>query len=834
MKSTILKNPWRASQHTSSALRASGTALTAALLLLAAANLRAGVPDGVVVGTLCGGGPSPFYGYVEGNPITSTDAQFHTPIGLATDSTGGYLAGYLIVADRDNNAIRAVDLAPPSAAHCNFTYTFAPIPGFTPSGAISSPVGVALDAEDNVYVLNRGNGKNGTVVEFDCYGYLLSTNAVALTNANAITLDDAGNIYLTASNSLIRITPAGVQNTVAIVTNAGACLQGLVVMGSGTIAVCDSGRNGIYLINPVSGVISTNTGFNGAGDNENIWDATLNNPVPKTMAMFNQPMGLALAGNNILIVADYGNNRVKVVDAAGTVTNLYGVSSSLWLTGSGLWPGWHDGKVTVPDAVGDVEARLPNGVLLAGNSSNSVTVYVTEDYYHLIRTVTGSDVPPPPPNPPAGLTAVANCGQVSLTWSASLGATNYNVKRSATSGGPYTNNIIASTSATSYTDTNVFSGTTYYYVVSAVGVGGEGANSVEVSATLPLPPPPTIMTVITNYGQVALTWSAVSCPSVAYNVERSTTNGGPYAILANTSATSYTDTNVIDGTTYYYVVSALSDGGQGPNSAQVSATPPLPLPPTILTVATNCAQATLTWSAVVCPSISYNVKRSSSSGGPYTTIANTASTSYTDTSVLSGTTNYYVISALSDGGESTNSAQAVVWVPHCQVLPPTIGYVDFPGTTYPVPYTSIFHPVSSFIANNDVPIVIEGTNGSQTFYTYGATGSSIPDPTSASASDPVGYEDGMSASQVAYYTIPPCLAPLGDLTIKAIGEKADGSPNSAIVSARLQFITGNPVITGDNAAQFTVSDITTNAEMWYTTDGSNPTNAAPSVGPIAS
>ena len=108
--------------------------------------------------------------------------------------------------------------------------------------------------------------------------------------------------------------------------------------------------------------------------------------------MFNQPMGLAKAGNGMLIVADYGNNRVKVVDSVGTVTNLYGVSSNLWYTGPGAWPGWRDGNVTVPDAVGDVEARLPNGVLFAPDG----TVYVTEDYYHLIRQVTGTTLPPRP------------------------------------------------------------------------------------------------------------------------------------------------------------------------------------------------------------------------------------------------------------------------------------------------------------------------------------------------------------------------------------------------------------------------------------------------------
>src|ERR1035438_772290 len=142
--------------------RVMGAAWTLALLLMATADLRAGIPNGVVVGSLSGGGASPFYGYVEGNPITSTDAKYHTPIGLALDSSGEYL----FIADRDNNAIRALDLVSASSVS-NFTYTFAPIPGYTPSGTITNPVGVAMDADDDVYVLNRGNGKNGSVVAFD-------------------------------------------------------------------------------------------------------------------------------------------------------------------------------------------------------------------------------------------------------------------------------------------------------------------------------------------------------------------------------------------------------------------------------------------------------------------------------------------------------------------------------------------------------------------------------------------------------------------------------------------------------------------------------------------
>ena len=73
-------------------------------------------------------------------------------------------------------------------------------------------------------------------------------------------------------------------------------------------------------------------------------------------------------------------------------------------------------------------------------------------------------------------------------------------------------------------------------------------------------------------GQVVLTWTA-SSTATSYNVRRAVTKGGPYAIIANATTTNYADTGVVNGTNYYYVVSALNPAGQGANSAQVSATP---------------------------------------------------------------------------------------------------------------------------------------------------------------------------------------------------------------------------------------------------------------------
>ena len=130
---------------------------------------------------------------------------------------------------------------------------------------------------------------------------------------------------------------------------------------------------------------------------------------------------------------------------------------------------------------------MPFGVTLGPDG----TIYTTEDYYHIIRKVTGANIQGPPPSPPVGAPTIVNIttnfGQVVLSWTAVNAATNYNVKRSTSSGSEIT---IASTPTTSYTDTNVVSGVTYYYVVSAVNTGGEGPNSAEVSVTVPIPLPP--------------------------------------------------------------------------------------------------------------------------------------------------------------------------------------------------------------------------------------------------------------------------------------------------------------------------------------------------------
>ena len=85
------------------------------------------------------------------------------------------------------------------------------------------------------------------------------------------------------------------------------------------------------------------------------------------------------------------------------------------------------------------------------------------------------------PAAPTGLTASAGNAQVSLTWTASSGASSYNLYRSTTSGTEQL--VVAGITGTSYTNTELTNGSTYYYEVTAVNGNGESALSNEVSAT---------------------------------------------------------------------------------------------------------------------------------------------------------------------------------------------------------------------------------------------------------------------------------------------------------------------------------------------------------------
>ncbi|MCX6896624.1 MAG: NHL repeat-containing protein, partial [Verrucomicrobia bacterium] len=339
-----------------------------------------------VVKTLTGGwwqyNTTTFYGNTNGN--TFAVAQFNFPSGLALDLSGSTL----YVADFTNNTVRQISNL--GDITNSLTTTFAGT-----NKGIWRPVAVAVDSTNGIYVLNRStNGNTGTVLKFDTAGNLIRTNAAGLTNATALALDSLNNLYVTIkSNTVMRITAAA--TNYYTITNAGTSLRGITVLDDGRLALTDSGNNGIWLLNPLTTNYTKLTGFHGTGDTNGA----------AAVAAFKRPEMIAKAGNGILVVADRGSHKVKLVDSlTGYVTNFYGVSSNLWVPGPGtiqnpIFHGWWDGTVTNVDVKGTVEAREPLGVLVAPDGS----VYTTEVYYHIIRHVTATGLIGPQPSTLLGI-----------------------------------------------------------------------------------------------------------------------------------------------------------------------------------------------------------------------------------------------------------------------------------------------------------------------------------------------------------------------------------------------------------------------------------------------
>ncbi|MBI1840676.1 MAG: putative Ig domain-containing protein, partial [Verrucomicrobia bacterium] len=136
-----------------------------------------------------------------------------------------------------------------------------------------------------------------------------------------------------------------------------------------------------------------------------------------------------------------------------------------------LAPGSYQVAVTPP--ANYIETSDPDGVL---DDRTSVTAVACQ-----CKKGVDFTYKPAIPAPPTGVTETEGSGRVTLSWTATPGATSYNIGRATCKFGPY-QTIATGVTGTSYTDNDVVNGTAYYYVVTSVRGGVASGASAEVSA----------------------------------------------------------------------------------------------------------------------------------------------------------------------------------------------------------------------------------------------------------------------------------------------------------------------------------------------------------------
>jgi len=349
-------------------------------------TIRKVTPTGLVT-TLAGSA-----GLAGTNDNTGNAARFNHPAGVAVANVYG--SNSLYVADQNNHTIRMVTLVGSVGTGgvvtaAGVVTTLAGNPGWVGSidgtGSVArfnSPAGVAVNHEGTVYVADSGNHTIRTVTPDGVVTTLAgspglygstdgATNLARFYYPTGLAVDGAGNVYVADRNNhtIRKVTSAGVVTTIAgsagwagsadgVSTNARFnAPAGLALDSLGNLYVADSGNHTLRKVTP-AGMVTTIAGSAGIpGSSDGVSSAF----------QFNQPLGVAVNGDGILLVADTSNQRLAInvlvaqivpiavqaaPPSAATVTGpgLYPVGTNIQISASAVpgwgFTGWNDGATT--------------------------------------------------------------------------------------------------------------------------------------------------------------------------------------------------------------------------------------------------------------------------------------------------------------------------------------------------------------------------------------------------------------------------------------------------------------------------------------------------------
>ena len=274
------------------------------------------------------------------------------------------------------------------------------------------------------------------------------------------------------------------------------------------------------------------------------------------------------------------------------------------------------------------------------------------------------------PGAPLNLAAAAAGTAINLSWDAPASdggadVTSYRIETS-TDGDDWTE-LISTVAGTTYADTGLTIGTTHYYRVAARNSAGLGTASAAVSQTARVVAPgaPLNLAAVSHGTTINLSWDAPASDGGAevtsYRIDTSVDGDDWSELVSSVTGTTYADTGLTIGTTYYYQVTARNSAGLGAASAAVSQTAQVVAPgaPLQLAAAAHGTTMNLSWDVPEddggADVTSYLIETSTDGDGWTELVSSVAGTTYADTGLTVGTTHYYRVAARNSAGLGTPS-----------------------------------------------------------------------------------------------------------------------------------------------------------------------------------
>jgi uncharacterized protein (TIGR03437 family) len=297
-----------------------------------AGNNRVRKVSGGKISTVAGSGATGSSAGYAGDGGAATSALLRNPYGVHVDS-----AGNIYISDIDNQVVRRVDGKTgtiTTVAGVNGNYGYFPDQQPASSAYLDKPVGLAFDTKGNLHIADSSDDRvryissDGNIHtyaganQWDTYGGDGGpATAASLNHPYGLAFDAAGNLYIadSANNRIRKVATDGTITTVA---------------GNGT------------------------AGFSGDGG-------------PAVNAQLNRPWDIAVDSSGDIFIADYNNQRIRLVDATGTITTIAG-TTGLGYSGDG-------GAATA------AKLNYPTGVAVDLTNGN---VYIADSGNNVVRLLT--------------------------------------------------------------------------------------------------------------------------------------------------------------------------------------------------------------------------------------------------------------------------------------------------------------------------------------------------------------------------------------------------------------------------------------------------------------